>query len=116
MNLNFLDLIAPIVDRFNKEAEKLAEYIKGYISCRDITIAFGKGAYGVIERITLAPKFSALASVEICIRMDNTADFVHLKNCTEVVHSKKSVDLWNPAEFQEEMKKIDTYLKSEQIN
>lgn len=110
MNLNFLDLLQPIIDRFNTQAQKLSEIIEKHIQYKDIVLVYAKGKYGAIERITISSKNSNRSTVEVYVFMDNTISVIYTKELQEVSKTE-GIDLWNPPQLQEEFIKIGSFFE-----
>jgi hypothetical protein len=115
MNLNFMDLLQPTIERFNTQAQKLSEFIEKHIKYNDIIFVCVKGKYGAIERITISSKISNYAIVDLYVFMDNTINIIYSKELQEVVRVD-GINLWDPAELQKEILKISSFFEKGEIN
>lgn len=115
MNLNFVDLLQPIVERFNVQVQKLVKFIEDRIEDDDVILVCVKGRYEAIERITISSKNSNQSTVEVYVFMDNTINVIYNKELQEVERTE-GVDLWNPPQLQEEVSKIDSFFEKVEIS
>ncbi len=109
MNLDFYDLLNPVIKRFNKEVEKLQNFLREKITNQDVIMVPVLDDYGAVKNLTLSSKKSNSLTAEIKISMVGNRIHVLCFEKNEVVYESSEVFLFDPSSFYEQIEKLNTF-------